>query len=67
VTCRLKVGRVEPEETAVAMQGLGENVPTATSQSQSQIRTDSQSASPSWCQASVWDQPPIFLSPGDFL
>jgi hypothetical protein len=30
------------------------------SQSQSYITTDSQSASPSWCQAPIWDQRPIF-------
>jgi hypothetical protein len=30
------------------------------SQSQSHITTDSQSASPSWCQASIWDPRPIF-------
>jgi hypothetical protein len=37
------------------------------SQSQSHITTDSQSASPSWCQAPIWDPRPIFLSPWDFL
>jgi hypothetical protein len=30
------------------------------SQSQSHITTDSQSASPSWCQAPIWDPRPIF-------
>jgi hypothetical protein len=29
--------------------------------------TDSQSASPSWCQAPIWDPRPIFLSHFDFL
>jgi hypothetical protein len=37
------------------------------SQSQSHITTDSQSASPSWCQAPIWDPRPICLSPSDFL
>jgi hypothetical protein len=37
------------------------------SQSQSHITTDNQSASPSWCQAPIWDPRPIFLSPRDFL
>jgi hypothetical protein len=32
-------------------------------QSQSHITTDTQSASPSWCQAPIWDTQPIFLSP----
>jgi hypothetical protein len=32
------------------------------SQSQSYITTDSQSASPSWCQAPIWHPWPIFLS-----
>jgi hypothetical protein len=35
--------------------------------SRSHITTDSQSASPSWCQAPIWDPRPIFHSPGDFL
>jgi hypothetical protein len=35
-------------------------------QSQSHITTDNQSASPSWCQAPIWDQRPIFLSPWVF-
>jgi hypothetical protein len=26
-----------------------------------------ESASPSWCQAPIWDPRPIFLSPWDFL
>jgi hypothetical protein len=39
----------------------------APSQSQSHITTDSHSASPSWCQAPIWDPWPIFLSPWDFL
>jgi hypothetical protein len=30
------------------------------SQSQSYITTDSQSASPSWCEASIWDPRPIY-------
>jgi hypothetical protein len=30
-------------------------------QSQSHITTDNQSASPSWCQAPIWDPPPVFL------
>jgi hypothetical protein len=30
------------------------------SQSQSYITTDRRSASPSWCQAPIWDQRPIF-------
>jgi hypothetical protein len=33
------------------------------SQNESHITTDSQSASPSWCQAPIWDPRPIFLSP----
>jgi hypothetical protein len=37
------------------------------SQSQSHITTDNQSASPSWCQAPIWDPRPLFLSPWDFL
>jgi hypothetical protein len=37
------------------------------SQRQSCITTDSQSASPSWCQAPIWDPWPIFLSPWNFL
>jgi hypothetical protein len=37
------------------------------SQSHSHITTDNQSASPSWCQAPIWDPRPIFLSPRDFL
>jgi hypothetical protein len=36
-------------------------------QSQSYITTDSQSASPSWCQAPIWDPWLIFLSPWNFL
>jgi hypothetical protein len=35
--------------------------------SQSHITTDNQSASPSWCQAPIWDPRPIILSPWDFL
>jgi hypothetical protein len=35
--------------------------------SQSYITTDSQSASPSWCQAPIWDQRSIFLSPWNFV
>jgi hypothetical protein len=35
--------------------------------SQSHITTNNQSASLSWCQASIWDPRPIFLSPWDFL
>jgi hypothetical protein len=35
--------------------------------SQSHITTDNQLASPSWCQAPIWDPRPIFLSPSDFL
>jgi hypothetical protein len=40
-------------------------LPQAASQSQSQshFTTDSQSASPAWCQAPIWDQQPIFISP----
>jgi hypothetical protein len=38
-----------------------------TSQSQSHITTDNQSASPSWCQGPIWDPQQIFLSPRDFL
>jgi hypothetical protein len=33
------------------------------SQSQSHVMADNQSASPSWCQAPIWDPRPIFLSP----
>jgi hypothetical protein len=33
------------------------------SQSQSHITIDNQSASPSWCQAPIWDPRPMFLSP----
>jgi hypothetical protein len=33
----------------------------------SHITTDSQSASPFWCQAPIWDPRPIFLSPWNFL
>jgi hypothetical protein len=40
---------------------------TSQSQSRSHITTDSQSASPSWCQVPVWDPRIIFLSPWDFL
>jgi hypothetical protein len=40
---------------------------TTQSQSQSLITTDNQSASPSWCQALIWDPRPIFLSLSDFL
>jgi hypothetical protein len=36
-------------------------------QSQSHITTDNQSASPSWCQAPIWDPRPIFLTPWEFL
>jgi hypothetical protein len=36
-------------------------------QSQSHITIDNQPASPSWCQAPIWDPRPIFLSPWDFL
>jgi hypothetical protein len=36
-------------------------------QSQSHITTNNQSASPSWCQAPIWDQQPIILSPRDFF
>jgi hypothetical protein len=39
------------------------NPPPRQSQSQSYITTDSQSSSPSWCQALIWDPRPIFLSP----
>jgi hypothetical protein len=35
--------------------------------SRSDITTDSQSVSPSWCQATIWDPWPIFHSPWDFL
>jgi hypothetical protein len=35
--------------------------------SQSHITIDSQSASPSWCQAPIWDPRPIFLCSWDFL
>jgi hypothetical protein len=38
-----------------------------TSQSQSHNTTDSQLATPSWCQAPIWDPRPIFISPCDFL
>jgi hypothetical protein len=31
------------------------------------ITNDSQSASQSWCQTSIWDPRPIFLSPWNFL
>jgi hypothetical protein len=37
------------------------------SQSRSHITTDNLSASPSWCQAPIWDLRPIFPSPWDFL
>jgi hypothetical protein len=36
-------------------------------QSQSYITTDSQSASPSWCQASIWDPQPIFPILSDYF
>jgi hypothetical protein len=36
-------------------------------QSQSHITTDIQSASPSWCQAPIWDLRPIFLSPWNII
>jgi hypothetical protein len=36
-------------------------------QSQSYMTTVSQSASPSWCQAPIWDPRQIFLSPWNFL
>jgi hypothetical protein len=36
---------------------------TLQKKSQSHFTTDRQSASPSWCQASIWDTQPIFLSP----
>jgi hypothetical protein len=29
--------------------------------------TDNYSASPSWCQAPIWDPRPIFQSPWDFV
>jgi hypothetical protein len=32
-------------------------------QSKSHITTDNQSASPSWCQAPIWDPRPICLTP----
>jgi hypothetical protein len=35
--------------------------PSLLSQSQSHITTESQSASPSWCQAPIWDPRPIFF------
>jgi hypothetical protein len=38
------------------------NTPSLQSSSQSQNTTDNQSASPSWCQAPIWDPRPIFLS-----
>jgi hypothetical protein len=41
--------------------------PLSRMSSQSHITTDSQSASPSWCQAPIWDPRPISLSPWDFL
>jgi hypothetical protein len=41
--------------------------PQSQSQSQSYITTDSQLASPSWCQAPIYDQRPIYLSPWNFL
>jgi hypothetical protein len=37
------------------------------SQSQSHIMIDNESASPSWCQAPIWDPRPIFLSHWDFV
>jgi hypothetical protein len=37
--------------------------PSVACQSQSYITTDSQSASPSWCQAPIWNPLAIFLSP----
>jgi hypothetical protein len=36
-------------------------------QSQSHITTDNQSAIPSLCQAPIWDQRPLFLSPSEFI
>jgi hypothetical protein len=36
-------------------------------ESQSYLTTDGQSASPSWCQARIWDPWPISLSPQNFL
>jgi hypothetical protein len=36
-------------------------------ESQSHITTDSRSASPSWCQAPIWDPRPVFLSLGIFF
>jgi hypothetical protein len=35
--------------------------------SRSQIMTDSQSSSQSWCQGPIWDPRPILLSPWNFL
>jgi hypothetical protein len=40
---------------------------TETDQSQSHITTDNQSASPSWCEAPIWDPWPMFISPWDFI
>jgi hypothetical protein len=44
-----------------------QSLPDNVSQRQDYITTDSQSASPSWCQAPIWDTRQIYLSPWNFF
>jgi hypothetical protein len=64
----MKPWKAQPQGIGVAAEIRTEclkSLPTDTTQSQSYITTDSQSASPSWCQEPIWEPRPIF--PIDFF